>query len=393
MKMLRHLLPLVLLTQSYAASPITFEKGDRVVFVGGTFVERMARFGYLETSLTLALPDKELTFRNLGWSADTVKGESRGYDKPQTGYSNLLANVRKANPTLLFLAYGAAESWEQKPASFATEYQRLLDELKPLGARIVLASPILQEDWGKPLPDPSQHNADLRAYAAAIAELAKKNALLYLDLLDLVKPDVPKAKRLTMNSLQLADSGHRRLAAVFLEKLGLSARKDLDTAKAQRIRDLIREKNELHFHSWRPQNQTYIFSFRKREQGRHAADIPKFAPYVEEKEKAVRALLALPNDKVKPLPKPAASPWEPIKLSEKALKDANTLLVPDDLALNLFASEPAIKNPVQSAWDEEGRLWVATAESYPHIAPGFIVNDKIIVLEDVDRDGVADRRR
>ncbi|MGE4550262.1 MAG: GDSL-type esterase/lipase family protein, partial [Opitutales bacterium] len=368
MKILRFLFPLALVTQSYAASPVTFEEGDRIVFVGGTFVERMAKFGYLETSLTLALADKKLSFRNLGWSADTVRGESRGYDKPQSGYANLLGNVRKAEPSLLFLAYGAAESWESDPSKFVADYQRLLDELKPLNARMALTSPILQENWGKPMPDPSKHNDDLKAYAAAIRELAQKNALPYLDLLSLVDPDLPKAKRLTMNSLQLNDAGHRRLADFFLEKLGLPPRKDLDTPKGRRIRKVIQDKNELYFYSWRPQNQTYIYSFRKHEQGRHAKDIPRFSPLVQEKEKAIRGLLESLPEKIKRAPDPPPFSWESIKPSEKALHDGKSFHVPDDLALNLFASEPAIKNPVQSAWDQQGRLWVATAESYPHIA-------------------------
>ncbi len=391
--MLRYLVPLLLASQIHAASPISFEKGDRVVFVGGTFVERMARFGYLETSLTLALPEKHLTFRNVGWSADTVRGESRGYDKPQSGYANLLANVRKTEPTLLFLAYGAAESWEGDTVKFATDYQRLLDDLKPLGARLALVSPILQENWGKPMPDPSKHNDDLKAYAAAIRELAKKNALPYLDLLGLVEPEVAEAKRLTMNSLQLNDAGHRRLADFFLEKLGLPARKDLDHQKGSRVRQMTLQKNALHFHSWRPQNQTYIYSFRKHEQGRHAKDIPGFAPLVAKMEQSIRDQLESLPHKTTPAREDRLFPWEAIKPSDKALQDAKSFHVPDDLELNLFASEPAIKNPVQSAWDQQGRLWVATAESYPHIAPGFVVNDKIIVLEDVDRDGVADRRQ
>ena len=392
MKILRCLVLIVLASQSFAASPIVFEKGDRVVFVGGTFVERMSKFGYLETALTLALHDKKLTFRNLGWSADTVRGESRGYDKPQTGYANLLANVRKAEPTLLFLAYGAAESWETDPVKFSADYQRLLDDLKPLGARMVLVSPILQENWGKPMPDPSKHNADLTTYAAAIRELAQKNTLPYLDLLGLVNPDVPKGKRLTMNSLQLNDAGHRRLAHFFLEELGLPPRKDLDHQKGRRIRNVIQAKNELYFYSWRPQNQTYIYSFRKREQGRHAKDIPGFDPLVTKMESSIRSELESLPHKITPARDHDLFTWESIKPSEKALHDAKSFHVPDDLELNLFASEPAIKNPVQSAWDEQGRLWVATAESYPHIAPGFVVNDKIIVLEDADRDGVADRR-
>ncbi|MFP6887085.1 MAG: PVC-type heme-binding CxxCH protein, partial [Opitutales bacterium] len=215
----------------------------------------------------------------------------------------------------------------------------------------------------------------------------------YLDLLGLVNPDVPKAKKLTMNSLQLNDTGHRRLAELFLEKLGLPARKDLDYQKGSRIRKVIQYKNELYFYSWRPQNQTYIYSFRKREQGRHAKDIPGFAPLVAKKETAIRSLLESLPEKIKRAPDPPPFLWESINPSDKALQDANSFQVPDDLKLNLFASEPAIKNPTQSAWDEYGRLWIATAESYPHIAPGFIVNDKIIVLEDIDRDGVADRRR
>ena len=393
MKILHCLVTLALASQSFAASPIVFEQNDRVVFAGGTFVERMARFGYLETALTLTLHDKKLTFRNLGWSADTVRGESRGYDKPQTGYANLLANLRKAEPTLLFLAYGAAESWEANPAKFTTDYQRLLDDLGPLSARMALVSPILQENWGKPMPDSSKHNADLKAYADAIRKLAQKNALPYLDLIGLVEPDVAEAKRLTMNSLQLNDAGHRRLAELFLEKLGLPARKDLDAQKGSRIRKVIQYKNELYFYSWRPQNQTYIYSFRKREQGRHAKDIPGFAPLVQEMEQSIRSELESLPHKITPAREDRLFLWEAIKPSEKALQDAKSFQVPDDLELNLFASEPAIKNPVQSAWDEQGRLWVATAESYPHIAPGFAVNDKIVVLEDTDRDGVADRRQ
>ena len=85
------------------STAIGFKKGDRVVFVGPTFVERTARFGHLETALTLAMPEKELIFRNLGWSADTVIGESRGYEKPQSGYANLLRSIRDTKPTLLFL--------------------------------------------------------------------------------------------------------------------------------------------------------------------------------------------------------------------------------------------------------------------------------------------------
>jgi putative heme-binding domain-containing protein len=61
------------------------------------------------------------------------------------------------------------------------------------------------------------------------------------------------------------------------------------------------------------------------------------------------------------------------------------------LEINLFAQEPLIAKPIQMAWDEKGRLWVATSSIYPHIKPGQTQADKIVVLEDTNRDGVADK--
>ena len=65
-----------------------------------------------------------------------------------------------------------------------------------------------------------------------------------------------------------------------------------------------------------------------------------------------------------------------------------------NLKINLFASEemfPDLANPVQMAWDNKGRLWVAVMPSYPHWKPKEEMNDKIIILEDTDGDGVADK--
>ena len=42
----------------------------------------------------------------------------------------------------------------------------------------------------------------------------------------------------------------------------------------------------------RPQNETYIFGFRKREQGHLAPEIPQFDPLVEAKEKEIAGLRA-----------------------------------------------------------------------------------------------------
>ncbi len=67
------------------------------------------------------------------------------------------------------------------------------------------------------------------------------------------------------------------------------------------------------------------------------------------------------------------------------------LNVAEGYEVNLFASEPMIAKPVAMAWDERGRLWVVGTTSYPQIVPGQIANDKVIVLEDTDGDGRADK--
>ena len=62
--------------------------------------------------------------------------------------------------------------------------------------------------------------------------------------------------------------------------------------------------------------------------------------------------------------------------------------------VNLFASEeefPEIACPVQIRWDAKGRLWVACSTTYPHVYPGEKPNDKIVILEDTDGDGKADK--
>ena len=63
-----------------------------------------------------------------------------------------------------------------------------------------------------------------------------------------------------------------------------------EASQAEQLRKLILSKNELYFHRWRPQNETYLFGFRKHEQGNNAVEIPQFDPLVAEREAAILAL-------------------------------------------------------------------------------------------------------
>ncbi len=83
--------------------------------------------------------------------------------------------------------------------------------------------------------------------------------------------------------------------------------------------------------------------------------------------------------------------------SVKDLPDPNPevqkagFVVPEGLEVNLYASEPLLQKPVQINWDAQGRLWVVSSTTYPHIKPGEEAKDQIVVLEDTNQDGVADK--
>ncbi len=71
--------------------------------------------------------------------------------------------------------------------------------------------------------------------------------------------------------------------------------------------------------------------------------------------------------------------------------ERETFIVPDGFEVNLFAANPMLAKPIQMSFDAEGKLWIASSEIYPHIRPGEKANDKIIVLEDTNGDGEADK--
>ncbi|MAT81260.1 MAG: hypothetical protein CMJ29_06390 [Phycisphaerae bacterium] len=82
----------------------------------------------------------------------------------------------------------------------------------------------------------------------------------------------------------------------------------------------------------------------------------------------------------------------PVPSVEAAL---DSFILPDGYAINCFASEemfPELANPIAMTFDAGGRLWVAVSPTYPHLEPGEQPRDKLLVLEDVDGDGVADKQ-
>lgn len=369
--------------------------GDRIVFLGGTYIEQMQWNGYLETVLTSQFPHLDLKFRNLGWSGDIVSGLSRAvFGSPEDGFHRMENDLMLADPTLVIACYGLNESF--RGTEFLPEFEkglrRLADLVESQQADLVFLSPMLMENLGDPLPDPQQANQRIRIYADFIRNFAKKNGLLYIDNL---KPlgkatvsttDVPAIRdRLTDDGMHPNDYGYWRIAPFLARKLGADPREclfDINLTdqtytatqstvreimfgnsaveftaqddrlvlppppkhtprggklmaihdeirirglkpgkygleidgrpsiladhrqwaagvlinranyiqQVEKLRQTIIRKNEMFFHRYRPQNETYLFLFRKHEQGNNAVEIPKFDPIVEQLESRIAVL-------------------------------------------------------------------------------------------------------
>jgi lysophospholipase L1-like esterase len=279
------------LAQLPTPTPFEFKDGDRVVWLGSTLVEREQRYGYWETALLLANPGKKITFRNLGWSGDTVHGEARGrfdFANAEKCFRQIVDQTLELKPTVIFISYGTNESFagEAGLPKFEKGLEKLLDALKPTSARIVLFSPMKFV----PPAQTNPANTNLQRYAGSIRKVAEQRRHHYADLFDW---DVGLLAKATDNGLHLNEAGYQLTAPVLLQALGLKM-PTIPPEQWEPLRQAVIAKNELFFHRWRPQNETYLFGFRKHEQGKNAKEVAEFDPLIakaeEEIEKLRRAL-------------------------------------------------------------------------------------------------------
>lgn len=82
----------------------------------------------------------------------------------------------------------------------------------------------------------------------------------------------------------------------------------------------------------------------------------------------------------------------PVISPEKSLE---MMQVEDGFEVKLIASEPLVNAPVTLAFDERGRMWVTEMQGYMPDTSGKgeeLPSGKIVILEDTNNDGVADKR-
>jgi len=415
----------LLLTLVFCASPVLaadqpalqLNKGDSIAIIGNTLADRMQHFGHFETRLHARFPQHELTVRNLGFSGDELKTRLRsaGFGSPDDHLNFVHADV-------ILAMFGYNESYAG-PAGLDQFKQDLTDFIKHTLAqkyngrsapRLVLFSPITHENLhDRNLPDGSANNARLKLYTAAMADVAKANQVAFVDLLTPTAEVYRTADRpLTINGVHLNEYGDQQLARIMERALFASGGEPpRDAAQFERLRQAVNDKNFYWFERYRTTDGYSIFGGR--------ADL-KFVNdqtnrVVMQREMEVLNAMTINRDK---------RVWAIAGGSDLRVDDSNTppfidvitnkpgplpggkhvflsgeeaitkMKVADGMKVNLVASEedfPELINPVQMAFDTKGRLWVATWESYPHWKPKDEMNDRLLILEDTNGDGKADK--
>lgn len=92
----------------------------------------------------------------------------------------------------------------------------------------------------------------------------------------------------------------------------------------------------------------------------------------------------LPNYEQRPGPQLQQLPLTP----EESMKH---IQIPVDFTLEMFAAEPNVMHPIALAWDEKGRLFVLITKDYPNERKPEGGSDYILLCEDTDKDGKADK--
>ena len=81
---------------------------------------------------------------------------------------------------------------------------------------------------------------------------------------------------------------------------------------------------------------------------------------------------------------------EPAKAPLPAEQAAKEMKLPEGFRATVFAAEPDVTQPISFCIDDRGRLWVAEATNYGQWKPEG--KDRVVILEDTDGDGKAEKR-
>jgi glucose/arabinose dehydrogenase len=409
-----------------AATALKLEKGDHICYIGNTLPDRMQHYGWLETMLYSRFPEMDLVVRDLGYSGDEVNHRERcdGFGTPDEWLTREKADV-------IFAFFGFNESFAGPKGldKFKTEFDKFIKTTLAKNysgkgnARLVIFSPIAAENLKDPnLPDGTALNKNIKLYADAMEQIARDNNVPFVDLFTPTQELYKNAEKpLTVNGIHMNESGDQQLAPI-IDKALFGTAPARDSATLEKIRQAVNDKNFYFFERYRTLDGYNVYGGRSKLKykepllAKPGQPVPEISNrevmqremqvldvMAENRDKRVQAVAQGKDLKVDDSNTP---PFIPVStnfpgkgpngthLYKSGEEVLGLMKVADHMKVNLFADEqkfPDLIAPVQMAWDTKGRLWVACWNSYPRWRPKDEMKDKIIILEDTDGDGKADK--
>jgi glucose/arabinose dehydrogenase len=434
------------------AARFELREKDHISIIGNTLAERFQYDGWLETMLHARFPKHELVVRNLGFSGDEIATRLRsknfgtpdewlsGIAEPIGGYEDNRFAGTNTRADVIFAFFGYNESYAGE-AGLGAFRKQLDDWLAHTLAqkyngrsapRVVVFSPIAHEDLGNPdLPDGGENNKRLELYTRAMAEVAKAKGVTFVDLFNpSLRLYAASKAPLTMQGIHLNAEGNRQMAQVIDQALFGDPLKHSDAYLAG-LRQAVMDKDFYWFHRYRVTDgystygdRAFLTFVRGMPRNVNEEQLAKAGKEnvlpsnyeVLQRELPILDIMTANRDR---------RIWAVAGGSDLKVDDSNTppfvdaqtnlpgkgpggahifidgdeavkqMTIGAGLKVELFASEkefPELVKPVQMAFDTRGRLWVASWKNYPHWQPKTPMDDKLLILEDTNGDGKADKR-
>ncbi|MCH2182415.1 MAG: GDSL-type esterase/lipase family protein [Mariniblastus sp.] len=415
--------------EEFRSDGLSLEKGDRICLVGNALGERMQHHNYWESLLHAEYPQLNLVVRNLCFPGDEPleRIRSKNFGDPES-------HLKHSQASVVLFFFGLNESFDGKAGlkKFKTDLTELVkttlaDDYDGDGqpSRVVLISPVPFEETGNPnWSDGKEENKRLKMYADTMRQVAENTGVQFADVFEPTRQLFDESEEtLTLNGVHLNRAGYQKFAPILMQALfGNGAGQKLDGhAKRAALHEEINDKNFHWWHRYRSVNGFSIYGDRGKA-GKDGTGTYNNRDVMERERSILDEMVANRDARIWALASkqdvagqvddsntlPFINPQTNVGAANDPNKGKGKLGTLDYLTaedqkklfklapgyeINLVASEeqfPELANPVAINFDNQGRLWVATMESYPHWKPKTPMNDKLLILEDTDQDGVAD---
>ena len=415
--------------------PVSFTKGDHIVLLGNGLGERIIHYPYFETDLQRRLPKENLIIRNLCFPGDTPGFRAHSSRETQWAFPGAekfhpdktfhdgrgfypmpdewLTTV-EADTILAFFGYNESFDGFEGLDNFYAELDAFITHTasqKYNGKstpRLILVSPIAFEDRSSDydLPSGKAENRRLAAYAETIRQVALDRDIGFIDVFGPSQEWFRYSEEpLTINGFLLNDRGNQLLAEELIAALlGERETKTLSKTSREKVYEAVQAKNWYWYNDYQMLNDVHVHGRRHKPYGNvnYPDEIEKLREMTTLRDVRIHSIvqgrerdLIVDDRKTKELGVVETNYTLPIEFLDD-VEALDQMTVAEGYHMAQFASESDfsdLKNPVQMAFDNKGRLWVSVMPSYPHWKPGDpLPNDKILIFEDTNNDGVADKQ-